>query len=536
MRALLYDELAKNPEESHCGTRRVGQIVADAAPARTISAGQSGLRRSSRRVERRLRFGACLCCARNFRVAPVPGRLDAPRLVAQLAFFDGEDLRCKLGGPNLDRVKARVASEVEAVLQSADPAVLERFLAIYSAWPEAEAVRLRLAERLAAAGKLQQAELLLIHNERNGRPAGREAAERQLARLWDRAGLVEEAAELLLAQDNPRLNELPRDSLARLACQRLQEAGRPVGRVRVTQSLWEHCDHDLDDAYSNASRPFVMRPLSPFQLIDRGSSSPAEISIIDRLSGTIIDTLHVPNGYAGSTLAAVSQVGHFSPLGSRGALHGISLLEHNRQKPLWTTSPPAIAMDVDSALVGPSGPTFCVFQSHGHLFVLDPGTGRSSGSVAISIRNRVWGATRTAASSETAKYSWCWGRTISTTQSTERRRAGSFVKAGSTTSRDRRRNATPLAAASPTSRPTTRIAACESGIRSATGWCTNGRSRTGCFQRIRARTSWPSSRPIRRSRSSTAARALSGSPCACRRQRFRTPTSSGSFETTTATT
>jgi outer membrane protein assembly factor BamB len=111
-------------------------------------------------------------------------------------------------------------------------------------------------------------------------------------------------------------------------------------------------------------------------LIDRGSSAPAEISIVDRLSGSIVDTLHIPAPYTGSVVASASQVGHFLPLGSRGALHGVSLLERDRQKPMWTTSPPQIALDVDPALVGPSGPTFCVFQSHGNLFVVDPGTGK----------------------------------------------------------------------------------------------------------------------------------------------------------------
>ena len=188
--------------------------------------------------------------------------------------------------------------------------------------------------------------------------------------------MSEEAAELLAEQPHPQLDDFPSDSLARLAYQRLQEAAKAVRRVRISQTFLEHCDRDLDDAYTNASRPFVTRPTSPFQLIDRSSSStPAEISIIDRLSGSIIDTLRVPAPYTGSVVASASQVGHFLPLGSRGALHGISLLERDRGKPLWTTSPPQIAYDVDPVLVGPSGPTFCVYQSHGNLFVVDPGTG-----------------------------------------------------------------------------------------------------------------------------------------------------------------
>jgi hypothetical protein len=156
----------------------------------------------------------------------------------------------------------------------------------------------------------------------------------------------------------------------------LIDAEAPVARVRIQQSLWEHCDEDLADTFANASRPFVTRATSPFQLIDCGSSKDAKISIIDRLSGTVIGSLNVPSPYSGSSLVTMSQVGHFLPLGSRAAMHGLSLLERERQKPLWTTSPRQIAHDNDQALVGPSGPTFCVFQSRRHLFVMDPGTGQ----------------------------------------------------------------------------------------------------------------------------------------------------------------
>jgi len=67
--------------------------------------------------------------------------------------------------------------------------------------------------------------------------------------------MAEEAAELLLEQEHPQLDEFPPDSLSRVAYQRLQEAEKPVGRVRITQSLSEHCDNELAETYANASRP-----------------------------------------------------------------------------------------------------------------------------------------------------------------------------------------------------------------------------------------------------------------------------------------
>jgi len=376
MRAILYQELASNPDEPSA-------ILNDLEKLSTTRRQRGRFLQAKASADvRRGDLNGAFNSARAFAALEIsellPSPADSTHLTSSsswLASMD-EQLRQKASGAAFERTQARVATEQQAVLKSADRAALERFVAVYSAWPEADAVRLRLAELLAKAGELERAELLLIQNQRSGRPNTRASAERQLAHLWNRAGMAEEAAELLLEQEHPQLDEFPPDSLSRVAYQRLQEAEKPVGRVRITQSLSEHCDNELAETYANASRPFVTRAMSPFQLIDRGSSSRAEISIVDRLSGTIIDTLRVPSPYTGSTLATVSQVGHFLPLGSRGSLHGISLLEHDRQKPLWTTSPAPIALDVDQVLVGPSGPTFCVFQSHGHLFVVDPGTGR----------------------------------------------------------------------------------------------------------------------------------------------------------------
>jgi outer membrane protein assembly factor BamB len=376
MRAILYQELAASPEDTSAILHELEQL------SHTRRQRGRFLQVKAAADVRRGDLNAVCDSARAFAALEIsellPSPTDSTHLISSRSWLSSTDeqLRRKLGDSAVKLVEARVMAEQEAVLKSADRAALERFLAVYSAWPEADAVRLRLASLLAGAGELERAELLLIQNQRSGGPTTRNAAERQLAHLWDRAGMPEEAAELLMELGSPQLDEFPAESLSRLAYKRLKEAEKPAGRVRITQSLWEHCDNDLADTYANAARPFVTRPMSPFQLIDRGSSMRAEISIVDRLSGTIIDTLRVPSPYSGSALAMVSQVGHFLPLGSRGSLHGISLLQHDLQKPLWTTSPRPIALDVDQALVGPSGPTFCAFQSHSHLFVVDPGTGK----------------------------------------------------------------------------------------------------------------------------------------------------------------
>jgi outer membrane protein assembly factor BamB len=376
LRAVLYQELAARPDDSSAILGELDRL--SQTPFERGAFLQAKLAADLRRGD----WNGALESARRFAALGMsellPSPVDSSHQISSASWLASTDeqIRGKLDRPALEQATARLATEAQALLKSSDAKALERYLAVYSSWPEAEVVRLHLAELLARAGEFQRAELLLIQTERTGRTESQIRARRQLAHLWAQAGMAEEAAELLLQEAHPRLEEFPPDSLVRLAYHRLQEAARPARRVRISQSLWEHCDRELDETYANASRPFVTRPMSPFQLIDRGSTGGTEISIVDRLSGTILDTLRLPTQCRASSLASIAQVGHFLPLGGRGALHGVSLLDRDRQRPVWTTSPGEIALDSDAALVGPSGPTFCVFQSHGHLFIVDPGTGK----------------------------------------------------------------------------------------------------------------------------------------------------------------
>jgi outer membrane protein assembly factor BamB len=328
----------------------------------------------------------------------LPSPSDATHLVSSRSWLTSIDdrIRQRFDEASLNRVRTHVDLEQHAALRSENCEALERFLAVYASWPQADAVRTRLAALLAARGELQRAELLLIQNRHSRSPATAATATQSLARLWDRSGLSEEAAGLIVAAGSPMsdrdddgigpparplgsaaaLDDFGVGAMTRLAYHELQEAQKPVAHVGISQSLWEHCDEELADTYINASRPFVTRATSPFHMIDKGSSIHSDICIIDRLSGTVVGNLTVPSPYAGSTLVTTSQVGHFVPLGSRGSMHGVSLLEPDRRQPLWTASPPQIVHDPDQTQVGPTGPTFCIFQSRRHLFAVDPGTGR----------------------------------------------------------------------------------------------------------------------------------------------------------------
>ena len=70
-------------------------------------------------------------------------------------------IRRKLDRPALEQATTRLAAETRSLLKSSDRKALERCLAVYSSWPEADAIRLHLAEVLARCRRI---------------PAGRAAA------------------------------------------------------------------------------------------------------------------------------------------------------------------------------------------------------------------------------------------------------------------------------------------------------------------------------------------------------------------------
>lgn len=285
----------------------------------------------------------------------------------------------------LESVHLRIDEAQQAALKDASVEALERFLELYARWPQADKVRTALAKRLMDRGEYQRAELLLIENRRGADPSASRSASLALVQLWDRVGLPEEAATLWLesqATSDIRSalaslkSALPAGSLTPSAVERALGPQSRVTRVRITQSSGMLLDTSLADAFGTAGRQFPCPTNSSFQLVDKGNSGFGDISIIDRLTGLVVGNVEVTAPYTGSTLCAVSQVGHWVPLGSGTTMHGLSLLERARTKPAWSVVPPRLGTEVDSMMVGPTGPTFCVFQAHRHLVVADPATGR----------------------------------------------------------------------------------------------------------------------------------------------------------------
>ncbi len=318
-------------------------------------------------------------------------------------------VRERIDDVQLDRIETLVDAEQAAALQSGAAAPLEDFLTLYARWPQAARVRNALATRFIKHGQFQRAELQLLESRRGGDASAAADATRLLAELWDRAGLLEEAANLWLEAENHRQSEnvqlvkystnrkksqlspefstqtepQPSSSanytptgIAAAAIDRAREPSARINRVRISQELWLHCDHELDAVFGQMVPSNIQTPGGSYQLLQRGNGGNGELSIVDRLTGIVVSNIDMTGSPTGMNRIDNTQVGHFIPLGSGTAMNGLSLLETKRDKPVWIIASPGLGPDVESISPGPAGPTFCVFQARRHLIAVDPATGR----------------------------------------------------------------------------------------------------------------------------------------------------------------
>lgn len=300
-------------------------------------------------------------------------------------------VRQQVGPAELDRIRLQIDEAMQQALQTGTREALDRFLSVYSQWPQAEAVRAELARQLISEGQFQHGELLLLENRRSGNQHTRAVATAELARLWDHMNLPAEAASMLesLQQDfaDVRLDggttgaefarDAARDPLTALAVRRRQPLDYPVHRVEIREQRWIGADPHLEQTFSRYRRRFLTPSDNSYMLLDKGSSSQGEMAIIDRQTGIVVGKVEIPSRNSYPSLTRSAHVGHFVPLGGPASMNGLSLLEHWRDKPLWTDIPPELAQREEILRVGPAGPGFCCFQARQHLIVVEPATGRT---------------------------------------------------------------------------------------------------------------------------------------------------------------
>ncbi|MGH7201595.1 MAG: PQQ-binding-like beta-propeller repeat protein, partial [Planctomycetaceae bacterium] len=111
---------------------------------------------------------------------------------------------------------------------------------------------------------------------------------------------------------------------------------------------------------------------SSIQLLERTTLDGTLLAVVDRATGMATGHLSMPGQFSAPS---DMRAGHFLPLGTRGAIQGASLLERGAIEPLWTHWLDRSGLQ-EPAHVGPSGPSFCTFQTRQELIVVDPSSGR----------------------------------------------------------------------------------------------------------------------------------------------------------------
>lgn len=249
------------------------------------------------------------------------------------------------------------------------------------------------ARALIASGRVQAAELMLAHARQCSCPETAAIATGLLADIWRSRQPGSSAVQMLQALPSPAASDALghhppemqhvtayRGDVVSGMQSRPAAPGWSGTEVRISETRAEN--EILQALYNvNQSGQSLLTPRSvPFELLDKGRGGPAvRFVLVDRATGLEqADSIQLPGRFSPPVIAQAdylqhSFVGNFVPIGTVGAVHGLSLLE---RKVLWTTALPELTQSRDPVRVGPAGPRFVACQYRQHLFVLDPIDGR----------------------------------------------------------------------------------------------------------------------------------------------------------------
>ena len=284
------------------------------------------------------------------------------------------------------RLVTRLESHLSDAVSQSDELRLKH-LSLLSAYPDmASRASLSLARSLRARGKFQAAELRLLACRQIGDDRIAALATRELADLLSERGLFHEAALLWSELESRYADVLLEPGLTGLSFVHHADRTTPTWQAWnrfsprsdfqrspvIRETRW--INSSLQTTYNGSGIQYLPTPRnSSFDLFDKGRGTGGLFALVDRQTGyEHSESIRIPCRYYYPTMAGNSFVGHLLPLGSLGAVHGVSLLD---REVAWTTSPPGLVNRADAIRVGPAGPTFAVFQCRQHLFAVDPSTG-----------------------------------------------------------------------------------------------------------------------------------------------------------------
>jgi outer membrane protein assembly factor BamB len=297
---------------------------------------------------------------------------------------------------------------------------LTGFLKLYAAVDEAGRVRNRLADRLVQAGRVQEAELLILQNRSHSDANVRAVSAALLISLWselrlssetgnalyrfqqefssaDLSAVTEDRLETVLSVlstpghstdrsaaangNGPLTGEAfihlySGDDSARKVFLDLHPLDWKVRRVSVRQRTMGASNPLTSELWKNFSRRVIYGQHSEFDIVRDSNSLQSRWRILDRLAGTERGSIRMPGRVTMPGAQGYRAVGHFMPVGTGAGMQSVSLLEHHDERPYWELNFPPLEHGQELIEPGPATPSVCVFQTRKHLFGIEPSSGR----------------------------------------------------------------------------------------------------------------------------------------------------------------
>ena len=296
---------------------------------------------------------------------------------------------------------------------------LHIFAEMFSDYPQADPVRLELADRAIADGNCQQAELILLKMKHSRSNEARHQATQRLSKLYSGIGLYTQASQMLnqlSLQAPPQLASLKinrgslhqnclvhwdRSSPSWKAYRQISGPAVSVNHVSIQQV--PSLAMIVNDPYSkrrsvliNSKQKWTLlhRPDPPpksssqdakhkssstiHEMFAASNSSDIEnqiqlLTFLDRQTGQQQFEITLPGTRFGLSNCPNKQVGHMLPVTASGTIYGISLIEG---RPIWKWKTSKTSNSKQRVELGPVGQGYCLYQTARTLVCLDPQNGR----------------------------------------------------------------------------------------------------------------------------------------------------------------
>lgn len=278
-------------------------------------------------------------------------------------------------------------------LKSKNDEDLSNFLTLFDRWPEANAVREKLALRLLKKSRHHRAEMVLLRNLKRASTEGELAkaysllAEfyRQVGFHWDVVRLLNvlETRYASAAVDNGLNGRLfvqkfsPNSrTLAELNQLRATRKLKQVAKITSSVASLKNSQRDVSSLFSQSRKSLSTPKNYPYNLSLQQTAGKNYLHVIERNDFQELGKMEVPLRLSSSEKKRQNFLGHFLPIGSVSQFQGFSMLEFSKGKQVWRTKPFDESGTDEMFQLGPAGPSFCCFQSRQRLVVVDPETGK----------------------------------------------------------------------------------------------------------------------------------------------------------------